>query len=178
MLTPVEIAAVVAATKGALDVFDKLARPIKRVLLGSKERHEQAEAKDQRWRFKIGAEGDDIVVREKGERRQTITGAELSQILSPSDLVLVQTYERKMQEYFDRWNAVYAEKDSSQDPDINAKTDRQLKNLVVKMRGELVGILNFLQRIGVHLDDHYMHVRSLVENARPDAAANRGASRR
>jgi hypothetical protein len=165
MLTPVEIAAVVTAIKGAVDVFDKLARPIKRVLLPSKERYEQAEAKDQRWRFKIGAEGNDIVVREKGNVRQTVTGAQLAQTLNSNDLILVQTYERKMQEYFELWSKVYAAKDSSQDPQINAKTDLQLKKLVVQMRDELLGILKFLEQIGIHLDDHYMHVRSLVERA-------------
>jgi hypothetical protein len=165
MLTPVEIAAAVTAIKGAVDVFDKLARPIKRVLLKSKERYDQAEAKDQRWRFKVGTEGNNIVVREKNELRQTVTGEQLARILSPNDLALVQTYERKMQAYFDIWNQVYAAKNSSQNRQVNAKTDRQLKKLVVQMRGELLGILTFLEQIGIHLDDHYRHVRSLVEHA-------------
>src|ERR1700674_421445 len=164
MLTPVEIAALIAATKGTVDVFDKLAGPIKRILLPG-QRYEQAEAKDQRWRFKIGTKGNDIVVKEDGEVRQTVTGAELAKSLSPSDLALVQTYERKMQDYFNLWSSVYAAKDASQDPLVNAQTDAQLKKLIVSMREELIGILKFLQQIGVHLDDHYMHVRSLVENA-------------
>ena len=44
------IAAVIAATKGEVEIFDKMAGPIKRVLLGQP-RFEQAETKDQRWRF-------------------------------------------------------------------------------------------------------------------------------
>jgi hypothetical protein len=162
MLTPVEIAAVVTATKGAVELFDKLAGPIKKVILGEP-KFDQAEAKDQRWRFRVETEGKNVVVKEGDYTRQTITGAELSKLLGPQDLALVQTYERKMQDYFDLWTSVYAAKDMSQDPLVNAKTEAQLKKLIGNMQGELLGILSFLQRIGVHLDDHYMHVRSLVE---------------
>ncbi len=161
MLTPAEIAALVTATKGAVDLFDKLAGPIKRVLLGTG--FNQADAKDQRWRFKVNTSGSNIVVNEKDEIRQTIKGDDLAKVLGQNDLALVQTYEQKMQEYFDQWRAVYAAKDASNDALANAKTETQLKNLIVNMRGELLGILAFLEQIGVHLDDHYMHVRKLVK---------------
>jgi DNA polymerase I-like protein with 3'-5' exonuclease and polymerase domains len=166
MLSPVEIGAIIAATKGAVDIFDKLAGPIKRLLLPG-ERYEQAEAKDQRWRFKVETEGKDIVVKERGETRQVITGDQLAQKLNPDDLALVQTYERKMQDYFQLWSSVYSAKDMSQDPLVNAKTDAQLRKLISSMRSELLGILAFLQQVGVHLDDHYLHVRSLVESQPP-----------
>ena len=144
MLSPVEIAAVIAATKGAVDIFDKLAGPIKRVILGQP-KFDQAEAKDQRWRFRVETAGKDVVVKEGDYTRQTITGAELSKALGPQDLVLVQAYERKMQDYFELWTTVYAAKDMSQDPLVNAKTDVQLKKLITNMKGELLGILAFLQ---------------------------------
>ena len=166
MLSPVEIAAVIAATKGAVDIFDKLAGPIKRVILGQP-KFDQTEVKDQRWRFRVETEGKDVVVKEGDYTRQKITGAELSKALGPHDLALVQAYERKMQDYFELWASVYDSKDMSQDPLANAKTDAQLKKLIGCMRGELLGILSFLQQIGVHLDDHYMHVRSLVEQQAP-----------
>jgi hypothetical protein len=162
MLTPMEIGAVIAATKGAVDIFDKLAGPIKRVILGQP-KAEQADAKDQRWRFRVETVGKDVVVKEGDYTRQTITGEELAKLLGPNDLALVQTYERKMQDYFDLWTSVYAAKDMSQDPLANAKTDVQLKKLISSMKVELLGILSFLQQIGVQLDDHYMHVRNLVQ---------------
>jgi hypothetical protein len=166
MLSPVDIAAVIAATKNAVDIFDKMAGPIKRVILGQP-KFEQAEAKDQRWRFRVETEGKDVIVKEGDYTRQRITGTELSKVLGPNDLVIVQTYERKMQDYFELWTSVYAAKDTSQDPLVNAKTVAQLKTLIASMKGELLGILSFLQQIGVHLDDHYMHVRSLVEQQGP-----------
>ena len=166
MLSPAEIVAVVTATKGLIDIFDKLAGPIKRVILGQP-RFEKAEDQDQRWRFRVETEGKNIVVKEGDHTWRKITGADLSKALGPNDLALVQAYEFKMQDYFQIWTSVYAAKDMSQDPLVNAKTDAQLKKLISSMRGELLGILSFLEQIGVTLDDHYMHVRRLVAEQTP-----------
>jgi hypothetical protein len=166
MLTPVEIAALVAATKGAVEVFDKVAGQIKSVLT---KRPKEAEADEDRWRYKIRPEGTSIVVKQENRTVQTVTGEELSKILSKTDVDLVQTYEASMNKYFSRWKAVYAKKDSSQDPLVNAITEEQLTEQIVKMKAELLGILGFLQKCGVHLDDHYMNIRYLVEEAKTGA---------
>jgi len=83
-------------------------------------------------------------------------------MLSPNDLALVETYEKKMNEYFSYWRTVYSAKDSSPDPLVNAKVDNQLTGLISKMKIELLAILDFLENIGVQLDDHYMSIRMLV----------------
>jgi hypothetical protein len=163
MLTPVEIAALVAATKGAVEVFDKVAGQIKSVLT---KRPKEAEADEERWRYKIRPEGTSIVVKQENRTIQTVNGEDLSKVLSKSDLELVQVYEASMNKYFSRWKAVYAKKDSSQDPLVNAITEEQLTEQIVKMKTELLGILSFLQKCGVHLDDHYTNIRYLVEEAK------------
>ena len=163
MLTPVEIAAVVTATKGAVELFDKIAGQIKSVLT---KQPKEAEGADDRWRFKIRPEGTQIVVKQQDRTVQTVTADQLSQVLNPQDLELVRTYEASMQKYFTRWKAIYAKKDGSQDPLVNAMTEEQLTDQIVKMKAELLGILDFLRKSGVHLDDHYMHVRHLVEQAK------------
>ena len=98
MLSPAEIVAVVTATKGLIDIFDKLAGPIERVILGQP-RFEKAEDQDQRWRFRVETEGKNIVVKEGDHTWRKITGADLSKALGPNDLALVQAYEFKMQDY-------------------------------------------------------------------------------
>ena len=72
-----------------------------------------------------------------------------------------------MQKYFGRWQAVCAKKDASQDPLVNAITEEQLTDQILKMKSELLGILNFLEKSGVRLDDHYMHVHYLIEKVEP-----------
>lgn len=162
MLTLAEIASVVSATKGAIDLFDKVAGQIKTVLT---KRPKEAEGDDDRWRYKIRPTGTEIVVKQQDQVVQTITADELSRVLTRHDLDLVRTYEASMNKYFARWRAVYAKKDASQDPLVNVITEEQLTEQIVKMRSELLGILTFLEKCGVRLDDHYMHIRHLVEEA-------------
>ena len=163
MLTLIEIGAVVAATKGVVEIFDKVAGQIKAVLT---KRPKESEGNDDRWRFKIRPEGTNIVVKQDNRTVQTVTADQLARVLNKSDLDLVRTYEASMNKYFSRWKAVYAKKDSSQDPLVNAITEEQLTEQIVKMKAELLGILIFLQKCGVNLDDHYMNVRHLVEEVK------------
>lgn len=163
MLTPAEIAALVTATKGAVDLVDKFGGQLLSFL---RRDPKVAEREVDQWRIKIDREGADIVVKQSGRTIQTVTHEDLAKRLQPTDLSLVRTYEKKMNEYFALWRSVYDEKDSSADPLVNAKIDAQLQKLVLKMRGELLGILTFLEQVGVHLDDHYLSIRNLVQDAK------------
>ena len=162
MLSPVEVAAIVAATKGAVDLFDKFGGQLMSFL---RKGPKDPPGDEYRWKIKIGTEGNNIVVKREAHTVQTITHDQLASKLHPSDLELVKTYEKKMKEYFTLWVTVYDAKDSSADPLVNAKTDAQLQNLVLKMRSELLGILSFLEQTGVQLDDHYLNIRQLVQSA-------------
>jgi hypothetical protein len=168
MLTPVEIGALVTAAKGAVDLLDKFGGQLISFLRkGPKVAEQDVDA----WRIRIDRQGDDIVVRRQGQTIQTVTHDQLATKLQSDDLALVQTYEKKMNEYFSLWRSVYDEKDVSADPLVNAKTDAQLQRLILKMRGELLGILRFLEQTGVRLDDHYLSIRRLVQDAEKDRAS-------
>jgi len=165
MLSPMELAALVTATKGAVDILDKVAGQIKSVLL---KRPKEEAGGDDRWRYKIRPRIDEIVVSQDDRTVQVVSAAQLSEVLRPNDVRVIQAYERNMEKYFRRWEAVYDKRDSSQDPLANAIIEEQLTELIRKMKGELLGILEFLQKLGVNLDDHYMHVRHLIENVQDD----------
>ena len=51
------------------------------------------------------------------------------------------------------------------DPIAKAKTEQQLKGIIADMKGDLEGILNFIEQSGLYLDDHYMHIRDLARSA-------------
>src|SRR5271166_6896334 len=119
MLTPVELAALVTATKGSIEIFDKIAGQIRSVL--ERRPKEEVGAED-RWRYKVGSDKNNIVVTQDKEVIQTLTGDELASKLKPSDLRLVKTFEEKMESDFRIWSTVYKSKDASQDPEVNAKT--------------------------------------------------------
>jgi len=163
MLTIGELTALISAIKSAVGLFDKIAGQIKSVLIPG--RNKEAEAENDRWKMKVGARDNNLVVNSDGRTIQTVTGDELAKRLQKQDLALIRTLEKKMQEHFDLWRRVYDAKDASQDPLVNAKTEAQLKKLVANMRDELMGILEFLEYIGIRLDDHYMNIRHLVQSA-------------
>lgn len=161
MMTPAEILTLVTATGKAVDIFDKISGQIKSVLL---RRKKEPEADDQRWRHKITAEKGTLVVRSDSRVIQTITATDIEKL--PSDyLALIKTYEKKMEQRYRIWQKIYAQKDTSPDPRVNAQVDEQLRDEVVGMSTELTGIIDFLGKLGLSLDDHYMHVRHLVEDA-------------
>jgi len=161
MIDPATVVQVVTATKTALDIFDKISGQIKTVLL---KRPKEAEGDDERWRYKITGEGDKLVVRQQSNTIQTLTREDLAQKLKPSDLSLVETYEDHMERGYRVWQKVYRQKDASPDPRVNAQVDEQLVDIVKTMQKDLTGIIDFLQRLHVMLDDHYLHVRHLVED--------------
>jgi hypothetical protein len=160
-MDPAAVMTVVQATSAAVDLFDKIASQIKAFV------HKQPEKVvaegEERWRHKIKQEGKDLVVRVQGRAVQTITAEEL-QVLPQGHLTLIQTYEESMQRNYRLWQAVYKKRDASPDALVNAQTDEQLTDLIRKMKRDLNGILEFLQSIGLDLDDHYMEIRHLVNN--------------
>ena len=166
MLTPVEIGALLAATKSAVDIFDKISGQVKSVLFKGKK---EPEGGDDRWRYKISVDEKSIVVKQDGRTVQTLTRPELESRLKPDHLGHVKVYEASMQKYYKRWQQLYPKKDASADELVNIKLEEQLTDQVRKMKDDLVGIVDFLQSIGVHLDDHYDQVRDVVK--RLDAAA-------
>ena len=160
MLSPLEIAAVLAATKNAVDIFDKISGQIKGVLA---KRPKEPEGGDDRWRYKVSADDKQITVKQDGRTIQTLKREELESRLTPAHLDHIKVYEASMQKYYKRWQQMYPMRDDSVDVLANIKLDEQLAGQVKMMQQDLVGIVDFLESIGVHLDDHYMEVRGLVK---------------
>ena len=105
-------------------------------------------------RYLIRRTGDSIVAY---KRMQVISGAELDQ-LPKEQRDLIRTYERSMKAFVKEW-----EKAKGSGVVQLKQEERQRKlDLIGDARDDLVGILDFLQRQGIYLDDHYLTVRSLV----------------
>ena len=83
MLTPVELAALVTATKGSIEIFDKIAGQIRSVL----ERRPKEEAgTEDRWKYKVGSDHNNLVVTQDKRVIQTLTGDELASKLKTSEI--------------------------------------------------------------------------------------------
>ncbi len=151
---------VIKATGVAVDIFDKVVSQITAFMRRQPEK--EVNAGEERWRHKIKEKNNELVVSQNGKQLQVIKAEDLKE-LPPDCLQLIQTFEETMQRNFRLWTAVYKKRDASPDALVNAQTDEQLTELVRKMQRDLTGIVDFLQRLGLHLDDHYMSVRHLVD---------------
>ena len=153
------ITAAIGAATSAVKLFDKMADQIERFITRRPEPDVPKE-----YRLKIERSGDDIVTTSQGREIQRITAANLGNLL-PSQLRHVTVLEQSMENHYAVWSQVYPQLALMDSPVQKAKVEQQLRAIVGGMKGDLEGILSFLQDCGVQLDDHYMHIRNLVAQA-------------
>jgi hypothetical protein len=148
--------AVLALTGKAVELFDKVADQIARFIT---KRPDPTGPKQ--YRYKIEGKQGAIHVTQDGRKLQTLTGEDLAAL--PKDyLEHITVLEESMRRHYNLWKAVYPKRNDSADLIVNAKIEQQLRDIVLEMKNDLTGIVNFLQSIGVHLDDHYMIMRDVV----------------
>jgi len=147
--------AVTAATS-AVGLIDKIWDEVERFT----SRHSENDL-PREHRQKIQKEGDAIVSRVHGQVQQTITAKDLEK-LPESDLRHIKVLEQSMENHYAIWASVYPQLALAVDPIAKAKTELQLKEVVGGMKKDLNGVLDFLAKSGLYLDDHYLHIRSVV----------------
>jgi hypothetical protein len=153
------ITAAISAATSAVGLIDKIADQVERFMTKNSE-----PMVPQEHRFKIEKEGDTIVSKYHGQEHQRITAQDL-QKLPETTLRHIKVLEQSMENHYSIWAAVYPQLAWAADPIAKAKTEQELKSIIGGMKGDLEAILNFLEQSGLHLDDHYMHIRDLVRSA-------------
>lgn len=93
--------------------------------------------------------------RSSGKICQTVSYEELSEKLSGNDADHIKALSEAMTAYEQQWNSVYRQKPLMSDPIAIAKVDQQLERLAEEIGEALLKVLNFLQSMGLFLDDHY-----------------------
>lgn len=156
-MDPSQIIPFIDLIGAAVGLFDKVADEVARFIT-----KEPDTPRPKEWQYKIQREDHKLVVRQDGREMQTITGDQLKN-LPAAYYQHIQVYENAMQAKYRLWQKVYPKRNATSDELVNAKIDEQIRNLILDMKGDLVGIVNFLQSIGVQLDDHYMQIRDLVQ---------------
>ncbi len=109
----------------------------------------------------IEGKGAEISLRNGDKIVKTITAKDFAS-LSESDRKHIMVLEKSLQNNYDLWAEVYPYRNSSGDRMVDAKTNQQLKQIVLDMKDDLNGILGYLQSMGIYLDDHYVMFRDVV----------------
>lgn len=152
------ITAAVGAAAAGVELIDKIGDQIVRFL------GKDVPGLTGTHRAKIERDGQAIVQKVHGVETQRITGSDLANL--PDDLVRhIRVHEKSMENHYAIWESVYPQLALMVDPVAKARTEQQLRGIVVAMKGDLLGILDFLSRAGLDLDDHYRHIRDVVSKA-------------
>lgn len=148
--------AVLSAASSAIGLFDKIADQIERFITKQPKPPLPSE-----HRMKIEGSKDKIVATTHGREVWTITGADLNK-LPAEQLRHVAVLEKSMQVHYGVWESVYPGLAALDSPVQKARVEQQLGQVIKDMKKDLEGILSFIESCGMHLDDHYMHIRHLV----------------
>lgn len=171
----VEIVTVLGAIASSIGLVDKISDELENFLSKRKKgglKYKALEFKEELedeprpkvHSLRIEQEGSKIVARSHGEVVQTITTEDLEK-LPEQQLRHIMVLEKSMENNYSLWAKLYPERNASPDPLVNARVDQQLSSLVSRIKDDLNGILQFLQMLGIQLDDHYMHIRHIVNQA-------------
>jgi hypothetical protein len=151
------VTAAISAATAAVGLFDKIADQVQRFITKQPEPDVPRE-----HRMRIEESDGDIVARTRGGAElQRITAADL-QNLPEAQLRHITVLERSMENQYKVWEKVYPDLALLDSPVQKARVEQQLEGVVRDMGKDLEGILSFLESCGIHLDDHYMHIRHLV----------------
>lgn len=116
------------------------------------------------YRMTIGEADGDLVAREHDREIQRITGEDLANRNLPQPILdHVLVLEKSMQNHYALWSKLYPKLAAADGPLQEAKVEVQLSGVIKSMKSDLHGILAFLESAGLELDDHYLHIRQVVE---------------
>ncbi|MGD0816461.1 MAG: hypothetical protein ABSA83_22960 [Verrucomicrobiota bacterium] len=106
---------------------------------------------------------------------KTIKGDNLEKEVYPSLYRLIRTLEQSMEAHYQEWDRIRS-KARSLDNLKNTKTDEEMSQWILNMEQDLIEIIDYLEDIGVRLDDHYQNIRPLLAKFRWQLAAKAGQS--
>jgi hypothetical protein len=143
-----------SATSGVADVLkttDVVTPAIISMSTGRKTRKPEIVTQSRRGRVELHRDGHIIDV---------IDPPDLSR-LSNADRLLINTYQTSMAAAFARWQLLYPRRDT-----LTTAEQRSLRTARRQMCEDLGKVIDYLDRVGKHLPDHYRTVRYECEQLR------------
>jgi hypothetical protein len=147
----------IKATTAAIGLFDKVSDQVVKFITKS----EATPGPPKQHNYTITGSDGTLKVEHQGRTLQVMRGEDLQKL--PEEYYRhIKTLEKSLQRHYELWEEVYPHRDDSVDLIANAKTKRQLRDAALTMKDDLTGIVDFLQKIGVMLDDHYIIYRDVI----------------
>jgi SepF-like predicted cell division protein (DUF552 family) len=149
---------VISATSAAVSLVDKIADSYLKF-------RGKISSVPEEHRAEIVASGDNksLLMLSHGVEIQRLTYQQLTARLNEGDLSYIRSLERSINTHKTVWEEAYPQLASESNPVTKAKVRNQLNDVANEMGSDLTKILNFVEKLGVHLDDHYIAVRDIAE---------------
>jgi superfamily II RNA helicase len=163
------ITAAIGAASSAVALFDKITDQVERFITKKPAPEIPIE-----HRMKIEASGPELIAKEHGQVTQRITAEQL-QHLPAEKLRHVKVFEQSMENHYRVWETVYPQLALLDSPIQKARVELQIGAEVRDMKGDLEGILSFLESCGLGLDDHYQKMRHLIKMYAESASSGASA---
>lgn len=157
MPDPATIAAIVGLLTSSVGLVDKVAD----TYLSYRKKSAVSDA-EHRSRITTSDDGRDLVALDHGHEMQRVSYKELTDRLDVDDLQYIKSIEKSMKSHKQIWESVYPQLATTIDPIVKAKLEQQLDQVCEAMSVDLVRILNFVEKTGLYLDDHYGAVRDIA----------------
>ena len=154
MLTLAEAKVALDVGGAAIALFDKLYPRIWRALTGKEPKTSGS--------IRVERRGEELVATKDGKSQMQVTYQDLMQRLSPEDVNHIRMYEQSIKNYEAQIEKIYPQL-ALLPPVQKAQVEVQLKQMVDAMQSDLLGILSFIERIGLDLEDHYSRVYDLID---------------
>ena len=97
-----------------------------------------------------------------GQTSQKITYEDLRARLVAGDRAYIDALSQSLQNYEMQWNSAYLAKSLASGMDIG-RYNAQLEYLARQISDPLLKVLDFVERMGLWLDDHYLAARQIAE---------------
>jgi len=155
------ISAIIAALTGSVGLIDRVTDTYLK-FRGT----QTGVPKEHRAKIVAGSDGTSLVRLEHGREVERVTYEELTRKLNSGDLSYVRALESSMNTHKQIWESALPSLASEINPVAKAKVQVQLDAIAGDMEKDLLQILDFVTRTGLHLDDHYASVRHIAAQKR------------
>lgn len=145
---------IASTVSDSVEVIDELVPEIEAVISGNV----QAELNRQ-YGVIMRRQGKDLVAYQK---LQVIPGERLDH-LAAEEKDAIKIHADRMNSLKDRWEKLFQRRIAAKDATQRGKIDDELKLLGKDLKIEFQAVLEFLINQGAVLEDHYRHVRSIVD---------------
>ena len=151
-----------SSTAGALAAASKAVNIINKVYPEVRSFHYNQPEEHRQYGVRFEGKGDSIVASYSGKTQKTITADDLNKLPSRQRRH-INIFQNTLNDCYNRWAELYQDRNQTTSIAKRKRIDQEIRMVVADMKESLDRIFSFLESAGLHLDDHYLEFRNVIE---------------